>query len=290
MARLPIVGGDTGNWGTILNTYLQVSLASDGTLNSGVVGSSQIASGAVGATQANLPSVAGGLLLSGTLASRPAAASTNSGFYYVATDVGSGTIYQSNGSSWTQITPGVTHAAQHASGGSDPVSPASIGAIATSIVTTKGDLIVATGSSTLARHAAGTNGQIAMYDSAQSDGLRSVDLSFSSTFFMSNTLTVKTGVSRQYYEAAYTVTNVRASVGTAPTGASIICDVLKNGTTIYTTQANRPTIAIGANTATANSPDISSISASDYLTINVAQIGSTVAGADLTLTVTTRRA
>lgn len=32
MARLPIVGGDAGNWGTILNEYLQVSHNGDGTL------------------------------------------------------------------------------------------------------------------------------------------------------------------------------------------------------------------------------------------------------------------
>jgi len=108
----------------------------------------------------------------------------------------------------------------------------------------------------------------------------------SCTFSMPGVLTTTTGQSRQYFETAYTITNVRASVGTAPTGASIICDVLKNGTTIYTTQSNRPTIAVSTNTATANNPDITSINASDYLTVNVAQIGSTVAGADLTVTVT----
>jgi len=30
MANLPTVGGDSGNWGTILNAYLQVAHASDG--------------------------------------------------------------------------------------------------------------------------------------------------------------------------------------------------------------------------------------------------------------------
>ena len=32
MARLPVVGGDNDNWGTILNDYMQQALASDGTL------------------------------------------------------------------------------------------------------------------------------------------------------------------------------------------------------------------------------------------------------------------
>ncbi len=108
MARQPIVGSDAGQWGTILNTYLSVSHAADGTLNSGVVGSSQLQSSAVGASQTNLPSVASGMLLSGTLASRPAAASSNTGFIYIATDTNSGTLYQSNGSAWTQIAAGVS--------------------------------------------------------------------------------------------------------------------------------------------------------------------------------------
>lgn len=37
MARLPIVGGDNNNWGTILNDYLSQSINSDGTLNSTAV-------------------------------------------------------------------------------------------------------------------------------------------------------------------------------------------------------------------------------------------------------------
>jgi hypothetical protein len=43
-----------------------------------------------------------------------------------------------------------------------------------------------------------------------------------------------------------TVTGVRASVGTAPTGATLIVDVNLAGTTIFTTQASRPAIAISA--------------------------------------------
>lgn len=32
MARLPTVGGDSGNWGTLLNEFLQVAINTDGTL------------------------------------------------------------------------------------------------------------------------------------------------------------------------------------------------------------------------------------------------------------------
>jgi hypothetical protein len=42
MSRLPTPGGDSGTWGAILNDFLAVSLNSDGTLKSGVVGDAQI--------------------------------------------------------------------------------------------------------------------------------------------------------------------------------------------------------------------------------------------------------
>ncbi|QQG50941.1 MAG: hypothetical protein HZB75_00310 [Candidatus Saccharibacteria bacterium] len=112
MARLPIVGGDAGNWGTILNEYLQVSHASDGT----------ISAGAVGATQTNLTSVAGGMLLRGTFASRPAAAAGNANLYYLATDNNGGTLYQSTGSAWVQVGAGAAHGATHSTGGPDALS------------------------------------------------------------------------------------------------------------------------------------------------------------------------
>jgi hypothetical protein len=38
MARLPTPGGDNGNWGNILNSFLSVSLNSDGTLKGSAVG------------------------------------------------------------------------------------------------------------------------------------------------------------------------------------------------------------------------------------------------------------
>ena len=44
----------------------------------------------------------------GLAASRPAAASTNNGWFYLATDTVGGTLYQSNGSSWVQCGAGVS--------------------------------------------------------------------------------------------------------------------------------------------------------------------------------------
>ena len=51
MARLPQVGGDTGNWGEVLNEYLSQTHSSDGSLKPGSVGQSQIADGAVTAAK-----------------------------------------------------------------------------------------------------------------------------------------------------------------------------------------------------------------------------------------------
>ena len=85
--------------------------------------------------------------------------------------------------------------------------------------------------------------------------------------------------------AAFTITEVYVEVKTAPTGASIIVDVNKNGTTIFTTQANRPEIAISGKTATSGTPDVTALAKNDAVTIDVDQIGSTIAGADLVVMV-----
>lgn len=47
MARLPQVGGDDGDWGTILNAFLSVSHNSDGTIKSGAVTKSEVGLGNV---------------------------------------------------------------------------------------------------------------------------------------------------------------------------------------------------------------------------------------------------
>ena len=56
-ARLPIPGGDDGDWGDILNNFLEVSLSSTGTLNTGAVSSA----GAEMSSNKNQPSGYAGL-------------------------------------------------------------------------------------------------------------------------------------------------------------------------------------------------------------------------------------
>ncbi|MFI7062466.1 hypothetical protein ACIBL3_15890 [Kribbella sp. NPDC050124] len=109
------------------------------------------------------------------------------------------------------------------------------------------------------------------------------------TFAVTGTAAVATGKSRIYLEESYAIETVRAAVNTAPTGAALIVDLNRNGTTVYTDQSKRPSIAAGTNTATGNDPAVTTLAAGDYLTVDVDQVGSTAAGADLTVTVRVRR-
>jgi len=78
-------------------------------------------------------------------------------------------------------------------------------------------------------------------------------------------------------------------VTTAPTGATLIVDVNKNGTTIYGTQANRPTIAISGTSANGGAMSVVTLASGDYLTVDIDQVGSTVAGSNLVAAVMIRR-
>lgn len=101
-------------------------------------------------------------------------------------------------------------------------------------------------------------------------------------FSRSGVLGVVAGVSRYLVQAPLTVLGVRAAVGTAPVGSAILIDVDKNGTTIFTTQAHRASIAAAANATSAEAvPDVSGFIAGDYLTVDIDQIGSGTAGSDL---------
>jgi len=118
--------------------------------------------------------------------------------------------------------------------------------------------------------------------------LPTVALLRSYQFSNTGTLGVATGTHRLYNDsgATWTIQSVRASVGTAPSGASIIIDINVSGTTIFTTQANRPTIAAAGNTSgKITNYDVTTVANGSYLTVDVDQIGSTTAGADLSVQV-----
>ena len=72
-----------------------------------------------------------------------------------------------------------------------------------------------------------------------------------------------------------------AYIDTAPTGSTAIVDILKNGTTIYST---KPTFAIASATAAAGVLSVTSFAAGDRITFKVTQKGSTEPGEGLRFT------
>lgn len=101
-------------------------------------------------------------------------------------------------------------------------------------------------------------------------------------FTQPGTLAVKTGTARfPIHGGTYAIDTILAMVGTAPTGASIVIDIKKNGVSIYGTPANRPTIAAGSNSATVGAHTATTVTTGDYLTVDIVSVGSTIAGADL---------
>lgn len=94
------------------------------------------------------------------------------------------------------------------------------------------------------------------------------------------------GKSRLYLENSYTLVSVRAAVGTAPSGGTEIVDINKNGTTIYGTQGNRPSIANGGFAAVGGAASVTTFAPGDYLTVDVDADGTATSRAtDLTVAV-----
>lgn len=84
------------------------------------------------------------------------------------------------------------------------------------------------------------------------------------------------------------ILNVFAVVGTAPTGAALIVDVLLNGVSVFGANA-KPTVAAASATGVSTQgltpvldPAIDArFDTGDVVSLSVTQVGSTVAGADL---------
>lgn len=81
------------------------------------------------------------------------------------------------------------------------------------------------------------------------------------------------------------VLNIIVGVKTAPTGADLIFDIHKNGTTMFTTQAFRPTLPEEELTAVPEIPEVVTIERGDVLTLDIDQVGSTIAGENLMVTI-----
>lgn len=151
----------------------------------------------------------------------------------------------------------------------------------------KGDLLVASAADTAEKVGVGTDGQALVADSSTTSGVAWKTKASTATFMFSKVgdLAVASGKGRLKVPMAATVIDVTATCDTAPAGADAIFDVHKNGTTIFTTQANRPTVSAGSQDGSPATPDVTAVTAGDVLTVDIDQIGSSAAGADATVTI-----
>jgi hypothetical protein len=101
-----------------------------------------------------------------------------------------------------------------------------------------------------------------------------------------------TGTKKAQYLVPYagTIVDVRAYADTAPATQSIVLDLMQNGTTMFSTTGNRPTIAASGHASTTTLPDVVAVAAGDRLRLDVIQVGTGTVGADLTFTVSIKRA
>ena len=306
MARLPVPGSDEGQWGDILNDYLSASHGADGALK-GVAVVNAIPNGSIAAAklqqayiQISEKGQPDGLATLGpdgvvpvsqlpASTAPPDASTAAKGLVQLAGDLG--------GTATAPTVPGLANKAAVAttitagtglSGGGDLSANRTL---AVAFGASAGTVAEGNDSRITGAEQVSNKGAANGYASLDSNGKvpdTQLALGLTHTHVFSNTgpLVVETGTHRLYNDSAssWTITGVRASVGTAPTGTSVIVDVNVGGTTIFTTQANRPVIAAGAFTSgKITNMNITSVPTGAYLTIDVDQVGSTIAGGQLTV-------
>ncbi len=140
-----------------------------------------------------------------------------------------------------------------------------------------------TGADGIGVPAGGTTGQIMIKLDGTDYNTQWIAQKKAISFYIDDVLKVETNVMSIIIPQTMIITDIRIAVDTAPTGADLILDINLNGTTLYTTQNNRPTIQIDEISAIAMLPDITSLSLGDKLTLDIDQIGSTVAGENLSV-------
>ena len=99
-------------------------------------------------------------------------------------------------------------------------------------------------------------------------------------FFMTGNISTGTDKFRYTVPISCAFVSCFATVGTAPATTSILIDINKNGTTIFTTQGSRVTIAASATSGqNAGTPEVTAFSAGDIISFDVDQIGTGTVGA-----------
>jgi hypothetical protein len=131
-------------------------------------------------------------------------------------------------------------------------------------------------------------------DSRLTDARAPTTREWSAVFNYGSTLATQVGVGKFKLpnSGTPTITEVTASVNTLPTGANVIVDVnsvnnTSNArTTLYSTQANRPTISTaGPYSVVATLPNTTQPGQGIEISVDIDQVGSGTAGADLVVIV-----
>jgi hypothetical protein len=139
----------------------------------------------------------------------------------------------------------------------------------------KGDLIIASAADVFGRLAVGSAGQKLIADSGATFGIKWVDDWMCIEAYRSaDPLATYVGAMRYYMEFDGTIVKHRITTEVAPVGTAILADVNLNGSTIYSTQSNRPTVATGgALTGVTTTFNTTNFSAGDYFTFDCDQVG-----------------
>ena len=89
---------------------------------------------------------------------------------------------------------------------------------------------------------------------------------------------------RLYFPENAYIQSVQIAADTPGTGSGAnTIDVHKDGVTIFTTQGNRPTLAAAANLSALAGPDVRTIAAGSYLSVDVDAVTATTPAADVTI-------
>lgn len=109
-------------------------------------------------------------------------------------------------------------------------------------------------------------------------------------FTRQGTLTVSPSTSEYPIgPGTFSIDSISARVSDSPVGSDVILDVFKNGSTLWPTPADRPTIAPGAHNAVIGAFGLVMLEEGDYLEVTIEQVGSAVAGSNLVVTIRLER-
>ncbi len=153
------------------------------------------------------------------------------------------------------------------------------GALKVTSITASGGIVYMSGSQ-LVGNATGSSGKllISQFQSAP----KWVNPSGGMVWYLDGTQSIATSVGAQVtMPFSLTLTGVTLNIKGAPTGAALIVNVRKNGTTIFGT---RPQITAGATTGGSGAVlSVTAIPINSLMTVDIDQVGSTFAGSGLTV-------